>query len=104
MGNQEKFDDIHRETVTQGGPSRSFMATDGNPVDSPLGIAWNTDGNAWTLVVTKAYELGVPWAVGVVESIAKNGVYQGTYAAANPFLSEFGRAYCQGLVKAKKAV
>lgn len=102
MGNQEKFDGIFRETVAQVGPSRSFMATDGNGVDTPLGIGWNTDGNAWTLVVTKAYELGVPWAVKVVEDIAKNGVYQGTYAAASPFLSEFGRAYCQGLVRAKK--
>lgn len=104
MGNQEKFDDIHRETVTQAGPSRSFMATDGNNVDTPLGIGWNTDGNAWTLVVTKAYELGVPWAVSVVTKIANDGVYQGTYASQSPFLREFGQAYCQALVKSTKKV
>lgn len=99
MSNQDAFNDIHRETVAQAGPSRSFMATDGTNVDTPLGIGWNTDGNAWTLVVTEAYKLGVPWAVDVVTQIAKNGVYKGTYAEANPFLREFGKAYCQGLVK-----
>jgi hypothetical protein len=101
MGNQEKFDDLHREGVTQQSPSRSFMADSGAFIDSPLGIAWNSDGNAWNLVMTNAYLFDVPYAVKVVESVAKNGVYEGTYAKNNPFLREFGQAYCQGLVKYK---
>lgn len=96
--------DIHRETVTQSGPSRSFMADDGKNIDSPLGIEWNTDGNAWTLVMTEAYRLGVPLAVGVVEDIAQNGVAQTSWVGSNTFnawLQEFGQAYCQGLVAEK---
>lgn len=104
MTNQEKFDDIHRETVTQQGPSRSFMATDGNNIDTPLGVDWNSDGNLWTVVMTKAYELGVPFAVTVVETIARDGVYKGTFAEQNPFLREFGQAYCKALVAQKKNV
>lgn len=95
--NQEKFDQIHTETVAQKGPSRSFMATDGNNIDTPLGILWNVDGNAWNTVVTHAYLFDVPWAVDVVETIARDGVYDGTYAESNPWLASLGQAYCQGL-------
>lgn len=97
--NQEKFDKLVYEDTEASSPSRSFMATDGKPVDTPRGVDWNTDANVWNLVVTKAYELGVPWAVGVVESIAKNGVYKGTFAEQSPFLKGFGQAYCQALVR-----
>lgn len=102
MTNQEKFDDLWREDVAQQGPSRSFMADGGGNIDTPLGIHWNTDGNAWNVVMTNAYLFDVPYAVGVVESIAANGVYKGTYAEQNPFLREFGQAYCKGLVAHKK--
>ena len=96
------IEEIHRETVTQKSPSRSFMATDGANVDTPLGIEWNTDGNAWTLVMTEAYRLDVPLAVKVVEDIANNGVYQTSWAGTedfNQWLRDFGQAYCQGLVR-----
>jgi len=93
--------EIHRETVTQRSPSRSFMAEDGKPIDSPLGIAWNTDGNAWTLVMTEAYRLDVTLAIQIVEDIAENGVAQTSWAGSNDFnewLRVFGQEYCQGLV------
>jgi hypothetical protein len=97
--------EIHRETVTQSGPSRSFMAEDGKSIDTPLGIEWNTDGNAWTLVMTEAYRLDVPLAVQVVEDIADNGVSQTSWAGSNKFnkwLQDFGQAYCKGLVAEKQ--
>lgn len=96
--------DIWRETVDQKSPSRSFVAEDGKPIDTPLGILWNIDGNAWTLVMTEAYRLDVPLAVKVIEDIANNGVRQTSWAGANDFnkwLQDFGQAYCQGLVKDK---
>jgi predicted chitinase len=98
--------DIHRETVTQESPSRSFMSTGGNKIDTPLGIEWNIDGNAWTLVMTEAYRLDVPLAVTVIEDIATNGVNQTSWVGANDFnkwLQDFGQAYCNGLVAEKKA-
>jgi hypothetical protein len=104
MTNQDMFNDIHRETVTQQGPSRSFMADGGGNIDTPLGVEWNSDGNLWTTVMKDAYLFDVPYAVKVVEAIAKDGVYKGTYADANPFLREFGQAYCKGLVRYKAAV
>lgn len=93
--------EIHRETVEQKSPSRSFMAEDGRLIDTPLGIAWNDDGNTWTLVLTEAYRLDVPKAVEIVEHIAEHGVYPGSYASQdyNKWLQEFGQAYCQGLVR-----
>lgn len=103
--------DIHRETVTQQSPSRSFMAEDGKLIDSPLGIEWNTDGNAWTLVLTEGYWNDAPLAVRVVEDIAENGVRQTSWAGSadkdstvkfNQWLRDFGQAYCQGLVRRKK--
>lgn len=104
MTNQDMFNDIHREDVTQQGPSRSFMADGGGNIDSPLGIAWNSDGNLWNVVMTNAYLFDVPYAVKVVEYIAQNGVYPASYAAQSPFLASFGQAYCQGLVKHKAAL
>lgn len=96
--------EIHRETVTQKSPSRSFMAEDAGLIDTPLGIDWNSDGNVWTLVLTEAYRLNVPKAVHVVETIAENGVFPGTYASEdyNKWLAEFGQAYCKGLVAEKQ--
>lgn len=105
LTNAQKLDEIHRETVRQKSPSRSFMAEDGKLIDSPLGIDWNTDGNVWTLVLTEAYRLNVTLAVNTVEYIAKNGVYPETYASEdfNAWLATFGQEYCQGLVAEKKA-
>ncbi|AGU91960.1 endolysin [Mycobacterium phage Adawi] len=106
----ELLRDIHRETVTQKSPSRSFMAEDGKLIDSPLGIEWNTDGNAWTLVLTEAYWNDTPLAITVVEDIAANGVRQTSWAGSadkdsevkfNQWLRDFGQAYCQGLVRRK---
>ena len=89
------------------GPSRSFLATDGSTVESPLGFLYNIDGNVWTQQLTWAYLFHVPLAIEVVESVAKNGSYQGSWVAANDFnawLNQFGQAYCQGLVEFKAAL
>ena len=108
---KKMISDIWRETVDQKSPSRSFVADDGNLIDTPLGILWNIDGNAWTLVMTKAYELDVPLAIKVIEDIAENGVRQTSWAGGadkdsqvkfNQWLRDFGQAYCQGLVQEKK--
>ena len=83
----------------------------GDLIDTPLGILWNIDGNAWTLVMTKAYELDVPLAIKVIEDIAENGVRQTSWAGGadkdsrvkfNQWLRDFGQAYCEGLVQEKK--
>lgn len=97
--------EIHQETVTQKSPSRSFMATDGHQIDSPLGIEWNTDGNGWNLVVSLGYIAGEPFCVSVVESIAATGVFEGTYAKEeNPWLAQLGQSYCKALVEFKAGV
>ena len=97
MSNQEKFDQIHRETSTQQGPSRSFMADSGGNIDTPLGIAWNTDGNAWTLVMTEAYRLGVPFAVKVVEAVATRRCLQGHVRRQEPLLEGVWAGVLQGV-------
>lgn len=104
MGNQESFDEMHRETSTQRGPSRSFLADNGNGIDTPLGIAWNSDANIHQNTMTWGYLFDVPLAVKVVEYVAKNGVYPGTWAAQpeNAWWAQFGQSYCQGLMKFKK--
>lgn len=89
------------------GPSRSFLATDGQGVESPLGFIYNIDGNVWTQQLTWAYLFHVPLAIEVVEAVAQNGAYEGTWAASEPFnawLNEFGQSYCQGLVDFKAAL
>lgn len=89
------------------GPSRSFLATDGAAVDSPLGFLYNIDGNVWTQQLTWAYLFDVPLAIDVVTSVAKNGAYEGSWVKSNEFnawLNEFGQAYCQGLINFKNAL
>lgn len=102
LSTEQLVREIHRETVTQHGPSRSFMAVDGNPIDTPLGVEWNIDGNIHTLVLTEAYRLNVPMAVEIVEHIAEHGVYEKAWAAKQPWLATFAKQYCQGLVNEKK--
>jgi putative chitinase len=101
---KEMYDEYRKEKK---GPSRSFMATDGALVESPLGFIYNIDGNVWTQQLTWAYLFDVPLALEVVTSVAQNGSYQGSWVASNDFnkwLNEFGQAYCQGLVSFKKAL
>ncbi len=89
------------------GPSRSFLATDGQPVASPLGFIYNIDGNVWTQQLTWSYLFDVPLALEVVESVARTGSYPGTWVKSNEFnawLNEFGQAYCLGLIDFKKAL
>lgn len=89
------------------GPSRSFLAEDGRDIESPLGFIYNIDGNVWTQQLTWAYLFDVPLAIEVVEAVARNGSYSGSWVASNAFnawLNEFGQAYCQGLVDFKKAL
>lgn len=92
---------------TKKGPSRSFMAVDGSPVESPLGFLYNMDGNIWTQQLTWAYLFDVPLALRVVEQVASDGTYDGSWADSKEFnvwLREFGQAYCEGLVAFKKAL
>lgn len=88
-------------------PSRAFVATDGSPVESPLGFLYNIDGNVWNQSLTWAYLFHVPLAVEVVETVAATGAYEGSWVESesfNQWLNEFGQAYCQGLMHFKKAV
>jgi hypothetical protein len=87
------------------GPSRSFLATDGKGVESPLGFLYNIDGNVWTVVLTFGYLFHVRLAVEVVETVAEKGSYEGSWAESrefNAWLNEFGQEYCKGLVGFKK--
>lgn len=89
------------------GPSRSFMATDGSGVASPLGFIYNIDGNVWSQQLTWAYLFDVDLAVEVVETVARSGAYAGSWVQSesfNAWLNEFGQQYCQGLMEFKKAL
>lgn len=89
------------------GPSRAFLATDGKPVESPLGFLYNIDGNVWCQQLTWAYLFHVPLAIEVVETVAATGAYEGSWVESesfNEWLNEFGQAYCQGLMSFKKAI
>lgn len=89
------------------GPSRAIMATDGAGVASPLGFLYNDDGNTWDMKMTWAYLFDVELAVTVVETIARDGVYDGSWVGSedfNEWLAEFGQQYCQGLVAFKAAL
>lgn len=89
------------------GPSRAFMATDGAAVESPLGFLYNVDGNIWDMKLTWAYLFDVELAVEVVETIARDGTYDGSWVDSEDFnvwLREFGQQYCQGLVAFKAAL
>jgi putative chitinase len=88
-------------------PSRSFMATDGAAKESPLGFLYWTDGNVHAQTMTWAYLFDVDLAVQVVETVAANGVYDGSWADSeefNAWLREFGQQYCEGLVHFKTAL
>ena len=89
------------------GPSRSFMATDGAGVTSPLGFLYNMDGNIWSQQLTWAYLFDVELATDVVETVARTGAYAGSWVQSesfNAWLNEFGQQYCQGLVAFKAAL
>ncbi len=83
-------------------PSRAFLAEDGSLIESPLGFIYNIDGNLWDVKLTLAYLFHVPLAIEVVEHVAATGCYPASWAGAQPWLNEFGQAYCQGLVAFKK--
>lgn len=105
---ESKLDLLIREWgPNKKGPSRAFMATDGKPVESPLGFIYNIDGNVWSQQLTWAYLFDVPLALDVVETVARNGPYDGSWADSedfNAWLREFGQAYCQGLIDFKAAL
>jgi hypothetical protein len=96
--NQEKFDDIHRETVVQQSPSRSWFAGDGNLIDSPLGVSWNTDGNEWNQINILGHLAGVPWCVDAVKRVAAGDFGNGSYISTQPWLQQMARSYCQVLL------
>jgi hypothetical protein len=104
MGNQEKFDDIHRETVTQESPSRSWFAKDGNLIDSPLGVSWNTDGNEWNTLNILGHLAGVPWCVEAVRSVANGDFGHGSYISQQPWLQQMAQSYCKALVPLEGAL
>lgn len=96
--NQDKFDEIHRETVEQKSPSRSWFASDGNLIDSPLGVEWNTDGNEWNQINILGHLAGVPWCVAAVKRVAAGDFGQGSYISQQPWLQQMAQSYCQTLV------
>lgn len=93
---QEIYDEI-----TKKGQSRSFLATDGALIEDMLGFDYNVDGNVWNMTMTWAYLFDVPSAVAIVEQVASGGPVAGSWAAASPAVTEFGTAYCKGLVAFK---
>src|SRR5262249_16557715 len=56
--------------VMKRGLSRSFLATDGNPIETQLGFIYNIDGNVWNLMLTVGYLVDHPLAVSQVEAVA----------------------------------
>lgn len=89
-------------SASKQGPSRAFLAENGNPIESPLGFLYNIDGNLWDVKLTLGYLFHVPLAIEVVEHVAETGCYPTSWAGSQPWLNEFGQAYCQGLVGFKK--
>lgn len=100
----EMLREIHRETVVQRSPSRAGLATDDALIDTPLGIAWNIDGNVWDMKLTWAYLFNVPFAVEVVEHVAEHGVYPTSHAADNDWLAGLTVDYAKGLVEFKARI
>lgn len=100
--------EIHDEwSASKLGPSRSFMAVDGKLIESPLGFLYNMDGNIWSQELTWAYLFDVSLAVEIVETVAQNGSYEGSWVQSNAFnawLNQFGQEYCQGLIAFKQAL
>jgi hypothetical protein len=89
------------DTITKKGCSRSFLATDGALIEDMLGFEYNVDGNVWNMTMTWAYLFDVPSAVAIVEQVATGGPAPASWAAASPAVTEFGTAYCKGLVAFK---
>lgn len=96
--NQGKFDNIHRETVEQKSPSRSWFARDGKLIDSPLGVSWNSDGNEWNNINILGHLAGVPWCVESVKLVAAGDFGVGSYISTQPWLQEMAQSYCKALV------
>lgn len=92
--------DLYDEIMKRG-PSRSFMAADGKPIETLLGFIYNSDGNDHTDAMTRAYLFDVPLAVEAVEKIARDGVAPDSWAGKQAWLREFGQEYCKGLVRFK---
>lgn len=98
MGNQEKFDDMHRETVTQESGSRSWFAKDGNLIDTPLGVNWNEDGNLWNVVNILGHFAGVSWCVQAVKDVAAGDFGNGSYISGQPWLQQMAKSFCQAIL------
>lgn len=92
------------DEMSKRGPSRSFLAPDRNPIETLLGFDYNIDGNAWDILNVWAYLFDVPYAVDRVEDVATNGVDPDSWAAGNPFVAQFGQAFCKGLVEFKASM
>lgn len=91
-------------------PSRSFMAPDQTPIESPMGYLWNIDGNSWNQEVTWGYLFGVTMCEDFVHTVAATGVSPQSWAgqqvngAGERWLSEFGQQWCQGLIGLRSAM
>jgi predicted chitinase len=90
-------------------PTRSFLAPDMKPIESPLGFEWNIDGNVWDLKLTWAYLFGVQRAVEYVERVANEGVSPNSWAGQTTdetghWDAVFGQQYCQGLIAFRDAL
>ena len=98
LTNQQKLDKIEHETVEAKSPSRSWFAGDGNLIDTPLGVAWNIDGNEWNVVNILVCLAGVPWCVDAVKRVASGDFGHGSYISQQPWLQSMAQSYCQALV------
>lgn len=96
--NQEKLDNIERETVTQKSGSRSWFAEDGNLIDTPLGVNWNEDGNIWNQINILGHLAGVGWCVDAVKKVAAGNFGTGSFISGQPWLQQMAQSYCQALL------
>lgn len=99
----ELYDEYRKEKK---GPSRSFMVPDGNPVDSPLGILWNLDGNVENINITWGYLFGTTLAEQFVNTVASTGVAPASWAGNvnQAWLQQYGQEWCLGLISFRAAI
>jgi hypothetical protein len=87
------------------GPSRSFLTDSGSEWgETLLGFVYNTDGNAWNILLVLGYLIGHEYSVEQVERVAKGEFPESSYISNNPWLKEFGQSFCHKLLPYKGAL
>jgi N-acetyl-anhydromuramyl-L-alanine amidase AmpD len=93
------------EEIMKQGPSRSFLTDSGSEWgETLLGFVYNTDGNAWNILLVLGYLIGHEYSVEQVERVAKGEFPESSYISNNPWLKEFGQSFCHKLLPYKGAL